>query len=168
MTIYVREIVGDNEPTYSPRNAEYKQIGSSWHYIVDLPCNTIGKYSIYFTATKDGYSVTSTPKTLTVTKPNLSNAEITFPGGNEAAFNYMAATGVPKFIVTYNGKELEQYTDFTIISGDSTYDVGSCCPSRSKSEKRLRPYRQRASPSAQRTSPTVRRWQTARSQPQAR
>ena len=27
-------------------------------------------------------------KTLTVTKPNFSNAEITFPDGNEAAFNY--------------------------------------------------------------------------------
>ena len=124
--IYTGEIVGNNDPTYSQRKAEYRKIGSSWYYVVDLPCNTIGKYSVYFTATKDGYTVTSAPKKLTVTKPNLSNAEITFPYGNEAAFNSVTATDVPTFVVKYNGKELEKDKDFTITGGGSTYDVGSC------------------------------------------
>lgn len=124
--IYTGEIVGNNMPTYSRRKAEYQKIGSSWYYVVDLPCNTIGKYSVYFTATKDGYTVQSSVKTLTVTKPNLSNAEITFPDGNVAAFNYVTATGVPMFVVKYNGKELEKDKDFTITGGGSTYDVGSC------------------------------------------
>ena len=124
--IYTGEIVGNNVPTYIRRKAEYQKIGSSWYYVVDLPCNTIGKYSVYFTATKDGYTVQSSVKTLTVTKPNLSNAEITFPYGNEAAFNYATATGVPTFVVKYNGKELEKDKDFTITGGGSTYDVGSC------------------------------------------
>ena len=124
--IYTGEIVGNNVPTYSQKKAEYKKIGSSWYYVVDLDANTIGTYDIYFTATKDGYSVTSTQKMLTVTKPNLSNAEITFPNGNEAAFNYLDATDVPTFIVTYKGQTLEKDKDFTITGGGSTYDVGPC------------------------------------------
>ena len=124
--IYTGEIVGNNMPPYSRRKAEYQKIGTNWYYVVDLPCNTIGKYSVYFTATKDGYTVTSAPKKLTVTKPNLSNAEITFPYGNEAAFNYVTATGVPTFVVTYKGQTLEKDVDYTIASGDSFSGVGSC------------------------------------------
>ena len=124
--IYTGEIVGNNVPTYSQKKAEYKQIGTNWYYVVDLPCNTIGKYSVYFTATKDGYTVQSTERKLTVTKPNLSNAEITFPYGNEAAFNSVSATGVPTFVVTYKGQTLEKDVDFTITSGDSFSGVGSC------------------------------------------
>lgn len=124
--IYTGEIVGNNVPTYSRKKAEYQKIGTSWYYVVALDANTIGTYDIYFTASKDGYSVTSSHKTLTVTKPNLSNAEITFPNGNEAAFNYVSATGVPTFVVKYNGTELEENVDFVITSGDSTYDVGPC------------------------------------------
>lgn len=126
VAIYVGEIGGDGIPTYSQKKAEYKKIGSSWYYVVDLDANTIGSYDIYFTATKDGYSVTSSHKKLTVTKPNLSNAEITFPDGNVAAFNYVTATGVPMFVVTYKGQTLKKDVDFTIDSGGSTYDVGPC------------------------------------------
>ena len=124
--IYTGEIVGNNMPTYRQRKAEYKKIGTSWYYVVDLPCNTIGKYSVYFTATKDGYTVQSAEKKLTVTKPNLSNAEITFPDGNEAAFNYWTATDVPMFVVTYKGQTLEKDKDFTIAGGDSFSGVGPC------------------------------------------
>ena len=124
--IYTGEIVGNNVPTYIQKKAEYQKIGTTWYYVVDLDANTIGTYDIYFTATKDGYSVTSSHKKLTVTKPNLSNAEITFPNGNEAAFNYVTATGVPTFVVTYKGQKLEKDKDYTISSGGSTYDVGPC------------------------------------------
>ena len=99
---------------------------SSGKYTKDYSFDTIGEYTIYFTATKDGYTVQSAEKKLTVTKPNLSNAEITFPYGNEAAFNSVSATGVPMFVVTYNGTKLEENVDFVITSGDSTYDVGPC------------------------------------------
>ena len=99
---------------------------SSGKYTKDYSFDTIGEYTIYFTATKDGYTVTSNHKKLTVTKPNLSNAEITFPYGNEAAFNSVSATGVPMFVVTYNGTKLEENVDFVITRGASTYDVGPC------------------------------------------
>ena len=95
-------------------------------YTKDYSFDTIGEYTIYFTATKDGYTVQSTERKLTVTKPNLSNAEITFPNGNEAVFNYATSTGVPTFIVTYNGQTLEKGVDYTITSGDSFSGVGSC------------------------------------------
>ena len=124
--IYTGEIVGNNMPTYSQQKATYQKIGTSWYYVVDLPCNTIGKYSVYFTATKDGYTVQSTERKLTVTKPNLSNAEITFPDGNVAAFNSVTATGVPTFDVTYKGQTLEKDKDFTITGGDSFSGVGPC------------------------------------------
>ena len=99
---------------------------SSGKYTKDYSFDTIGEYTIYFTATKDGYTVQSAEKKLTVTKPNLSNAEITFPYGNEAAFNSVSATGVPMFVVTYNGTKLEENVDFVITRGASTYDVGPC------------------------------------------
>ena len=126
VSIYIGETVGNSLPIYRQKKAEYQKIGTSWYYVVDLDANTIGTYDIYFTASKDGYKVTSSHKTLTVTKPNLSNAEITFPDGNEAAFNYMSETGVPTFVVTYNGTELEENVDFVITGGNSTYDVGPC------------------------------------------
>ena len=126
VSIYIGETVGNSLPIYSQKKAEYKKIGTSWYYVVDLDANTIGTYDIYFTASKDGYTVMSSHKTLTVTKPNLSNAEITFPYGNEAAFNYATATGVPTFVVTYKGTELKENVDFVITRGASTYDVGPC------------------------------------------
>lgn len=79
VAIYVGEIGGDGIPTYIQKKAEYKKIGTTWYYVVDFDADTIGTYSIYFTASKDGYSVTSSHKQLTVTKLNLSKAVITFP-----------------------------------------------------------------------------------------
>ena len=126
VSIYIGETVGNSLPIYSQKKAEYQKIGSSWYYVVDLDANTIGTYDIYFTASKDGYKVMSSHKTLTVTKPNLSNAEITFPDGNVAAFNSVTATGVPTFDVTYKGQTLEKDKDFTITGGDSFSGVGPC------------------------------------------
>lgn len=126
VSIYIGETVGNSLPIYRQKKAEYKKIGTTWYYVVDLDANTIGTYDIYFTASKDGYKVTSSHKKLTVTKPNLSNAEITFPYGNEAAFNYVSATGVPMFVVTYKGTELKENVDFVITSGDSFSGVGPC------------------------------------------
>ena len=124
--IYTGEIVGNNMPTYSRRKAEYKKIGSSWYYVVDLPCNTIGKYSVYFTATKDGYTVQSSVKTLTVTKPNLSHAEITFRSSNESTYEpYRSTTTAPGFTVTYNGKTLKLGVDYTASGTASSAGVST-------------------------------------------
>ncbi|MFR8900305.1 YDG domain-containing protein, partial [Hominenteromicrobium sp.] len=120
---------GETTPiTLSGNDVQYTTVGTGTtkFYVAEYAFNDVGSYTISFTATKDGYTVTSTPKKLTVTKPNLSNAEITFPNGNEAAFNSVTATGVPTFVVKYNGTELEENVDFVITSGDSTYDVGPC------------------------------------------
>ena len=74
-------------PTYSQKKAEYKKIGSNWYYVVDLDANTIGTYDIYFTATKDGYSVTSSHKKLTVTKATIPASVITAPAANALTYN---------------------------------------------------------------------------------
>ena len=124
--IYTREIVGNNMPPYSRRKAEYQKIGTNWYYVVDLPCNTIGKYSVYFTATKDGYTVQSTEKKLTVTKPNLSNAEITFRSSNESTYEpYRSTTTAPGFTVTYNGKTLKLGVDYTASGTASSAGVST-------------------------------------------
>ena len=115
VSIYIGEIDGNNEPKYILNKAEYKKIGTTWYYVVDLDANKIGTYDIYFTATKDGYSVTSNSKKLTVTKPNLSNAEITFRNNsNESTYEpYRSTTTAPGFTVTYNGKTLKLGVDYT-------------------------------------------------------
>ena len=124
--IYTGEIVGNNVPTYSQKKAEYKKIGSSWYYVVDLDANTIGTYDIYFTATKDGYTVQSSHKQLTVTKPNLSNAEITFRGSNESTYEpYRSTTTAPGFTVTYNGKTLNLGVDYTASGTASSAGVST-------------------------------------------
>ena len=120
---------GETTPiTLSGNDVQYTTVGTGTtkFYVAEYAFNDVGSYTISFTATKDGYTVTSNHKKLTVTKPNLSNAEITFPDGNEAAFNYWTATGVPMFVVTYNGTKLEENVDFVITRGASTYDVGPC------------------------------------------
>ena len=85
--IYTGKIDGNNVPTYSQKKAEYKKIGTSWYYVVDLTANTIGTYDIYFTATKDGYSVTSSHKKLTVTKATIPASAITAPAANALTYN---------------------------------------------------------------------------------
>ena len=126
VAIYVGEIGGDGIPTYIQKKAEYKKIGTMWYYVVDFDADTIGTYSIYFTASKDGYSVSSNPKMLTVTKLNLSKAVITFPNGNESVYQpYNTTTGVPPYVVTYNGSELKAGVDYTVVRGDSRSTVGT-------------------------------------------
>jgi hypothetical protein len=100
--IYTGEIVGNNVPTYSQKKAEYKKIGSNWYYVVDLDANTIGTYDIYFTASKDGYSVTSSHKKLTVTKAAIPASAITAPAAN---------------VLTYNGNKQELITAGSVTSG---------------------------------------------------
>ena len=110
--IYIGEIIGNNEPTYSQKKAEYKKIGSSWYYVVDLDANTIGTYDIYFTATKDGYSVTSSHKQLTVTKAAIPTSAITAPAANA---------------LTYNGNEQELVTKGSVDAkyGEMQYRLGT-------------------------------------------
>lgn len=96
-------------------------------YTKDYSFDTIGEYTIYFTATKDGYTVQSAEKKLTVTKPNLSNAEITFRNNsNESTYEpYNATTTAPDFTVTYNGKTLKLGVDYTASGTASSAGVST-------------------------------------------
>ncbi|MBD8995689.1 MAG: Ig-like domain repeat protein [Clostridiales bacterium] len=95
-------------------------------YTKDYSFDTIGEYTIYFTAAKDGYSVTSSHKQLTVTKPNLSNAEITFRSSNESTYEpYRATTTAPGFTITYNGKTLNLGVDYTASGTASSAGVST-------------------------------------------
>ena len=95
-------------------------------YTKDYSFDTIGEYTIYFTATKDGYTVQSAERKLTVTKPNLSNAEITFRSSNESTYEpYYSTTTAPGFTVTYNGKTLKLGVDYTASGTASSAGVST-------------------------------------------
>ena len=107
---------------------EYKQLqkGGSWYYVAEYTFNEMGDYEIFFTASKDNYSVTSGDKKLTVTKLDLKNAVITFTKGNESAYEpYNATTTAPGFTVTYNGKTLKLGVDYTASGTASSAGVST-------------------------------------------
>ena len=120
---------GETTPiTLSGNDVQYTTVGTGTtkFYVAEYAFNDVGSYTISFTATKDGYTVTSTPKKLTVTKLNLSNAEITFRGSNESTYEpYNATTTAPGFTVTYNGKTLKLGVDYTASGTASSAGVST-------------------------------------------
>ncbi len=114
--------------TLSGNDVKYTTVGTSTTlvYVAEYIFNDVGSYTISFTASKDGYSVTSSHKKLTVTKPNLSNAEITFRSSNESTYEpYRSTTTAPGFTVTYNGKTLKLGVDYTASGTASSAGVST-------------------------------------------
>ena len=120
---------GETTPiTLSGNDVQYTTVGTGTtkFYVAEYAFNDVDSYTISFTATKDGYSVTSSHKKLTVTKPNLSNAEITFRSSNESTYEpYRSTTTAPGFTVTYNGKTLKLGVDYTASGTASSAGVST-------------------------------------------
>lgn len=120
---------GETTPiTLSGNDVQYTTVGTGTtkFYVAEYAFNDVGSYTISFTATKDGYTVTSSHKKLTVTKPNLSNAEITFRSSNESTYEpYRSTTTAPGFTVTYNGKALKLGVDYTASGTASSAGVST-------------------------------------------
>ena len=120
---YVKE---PNSEDYAKYASEYKKIGSTSYYVAEYTFNIIGEYDVYFVASKDGYSVTSEHKTLTVSLPNLSKAKVTFSPNNQSVYDPInETTSAPPYTVTYNGKELKEDVDYTVTGNTSDGDVGT-------------------------------------------
>lgn len=90
-----REGNGYNYAKMSGGKVEYKKIGTTWYYVAEYTFSERGEYDIYFTAAKDGYSVSSGNKTLTVTKASIPADAITAPIINTLTYN-----GQPQKLVT--------------------------------------------------------------------
>ena len=120
---------GETTPiTLSGSDVKYTTVGTGTtkFYVAEYTFNDFDSYTISFTAAKDGYTVTSSHKQLTVTKPNLSNAEITFRSSNESTYEpYRATTTAPGFTVTYNGKTLQLGVDYTASGTASSAGVST-------------------------------------------
>ena len=120
---------GETTPiTLSGSDVKYTAVGTGTtkFYVAEYTFNDFGSYTISFTAAKDGYTVQSAEKKLTVTKPNLSNAEITFRSSNESTYEpYRATTTAPGFTVTYNGKTLQLGVDYTASGTASSAGVST-------------------------------------------
>ena len=120
---------GETTPiTLSGSDVKYTTVGTGTtkFYVAEYTFNDFGSYTISFTAAKEGYTVQSAEKKLTVTKPNLSNAEITFRSSNESTYEpYRATTTAPGFTVTYNGKTLNLGVDYTASGTASSAGVST-------------------------------------------
>ncbi len=120
---------GETTPiTLSGSDVKYTTVGTGTtkFYVAEYTFNDFGSYTISFTAAKDGYTVQSAEKKLTVTKPNLSNAEITFRSSNESTYEpYRVTTTAPGFTVTYNGKTLQLGVDYTASGTASSAGVST-------------------------------------------
>ena len=81
-------------------------------YTKDYSFDTIGEYTIYFTATKEGYTVQSTERKLTVTKAAIPASAITAPAANA---------------LTYNGNKQELVTAGSVDAkyGEMQYRLGT-------------------------------------------
>ena len=81
-------------------------------YTKDYSFDTIGEYTIYFTAAKEGYTVQSAEKKVTVTKAAIPASAITAPAANA---------------LTYNGNEQELVTKGSVDAkyGEMQYRLGT-------------------------------------------
>ncbi len=106
-----------NSDGYTQYTSEYKQIGTSWYYVADYTFDEMGTYDIYFTASKDGYSVTSNEKKLTVKKPSIPTSKITAP----TAKTGLTYTGQPQELVTAGALDAKYGTMVYSLSRSGEY-----------------------------------------------
>ena len=92
VTFYIQK--GNDTTTWTISNNEVRY--ESNYYVADYTFDEMTSYTIWFTATKDGYSVTSNEKKLTVKKPSIPTSKITAP----TAKTGLTYTGQPQELVT--------------------------------------------------------------------
>ena len=81
---------GETTPiTLSGSDVKYTTVGtgSTKFYVAEYTFNDFGSYTISFTAAKDGYTVQSAEKKLTVTKAAIPASAITAPAANALTYN---------------------------------------------------------------------------------
>ena len=106
---------GETTPiTLSGSDVKYTTVGtgSTKFYVAEYTFNDFGSYTISFTAAKDGYTVQSAEKKLTVTKAAIPTSAITAPAANA---------------LTYNGNEQELVTPGRVDAkyGEMQYRLGT-------------------------------------------
>ena len=81
---------GETTPiTLSGSDVKYTTVGtgSTKFYVAEYTFNDFGSYTISFTAAKDGYTVQSAEKKVTVTKAAIPASAITAPAANALTYN---------------------------------------------------------------------------------
>ena len=106
---------GETTPiTLSGNDVKYTTVGTGTtkFYVAEYTFNDVGSYTISFTAAKDGYSVQSGEKKLTVTKAAIPASAITAPAANA---------------LTYNGNKQELVTAGSVNAnyGEMQYRLGA-------------------------------------------
>ncbi len=106
---------GETTPiTLSGSDVKYTTVGTGTtkFYVAEYTFNDFGSYTISFTAAKDGYTVQSAEKKLTVTKAAIPASAITAPAANA---------------LTYNGNEQELVTKGSVDAkyGEMQYRLGT-------------------------------------------
>lgn len=93
--------------------------------ITDLATLPVGTHTYRVEATRDGYTK-SAEQTITITKIDISKAEIQFTDGNSTVFwpngsnNSVGNTYAPLYTVTLGGKTLTEGKDYEVVQNHTT------------------------------------------------
>lgn len=93
VTFYIQKEGSETPITLT--DPTYEKI-SSWYYVSKHVFTETGRYTIWFTAVKDGYTVQSSSKTLKVNQPSIPTDQINAP----AAVTGLTYTGAAQELVT--------------------------------------------------------------------
>ena len=94
VTFYIQKEGSETPITLT--DPTYEKISSSWYYVSKHVFTETGRYTIWFTAVKDGYTVQSSSKTLKVNQPSIPTDQINAP----AAVTGLTYTGAAQELVT--------------------------------------------------------------------
>ena len=117
VTFYIQKVGSETPITLT--NPTYEKINTSWYYVSEHVFTETGRYTIWFTAAKDGYGVQSSSRTLNITKASIPADQITAP----EAVTGLTYTAAGQALVTAGSVDAQYGTMQYSLSRSSGYST---------------------------------------------